>query len=63
MILVNNYIGIYDESNIELHCIKVPAKDYGDAHRKFIKYLENNISSVLIDNNVYIIESWLLKTI
>ena len=60
---MNIYIGIYDESNIELHCIKVPAKDYGDAYKKFIKYLKDNISSVLIEDNVYIIESWLLKTI
>ena len=60
---MNIYIGIYDESNIELHCIKVPAKDYGDAYKKFIKYLKDNISSVLIEDNVYIIESWLLKSI
>jgi len=60
---MNIYIGIYDESNMELHCIKVPAKDYGDAHRKFIKYLENNINSVLIEDNVYIIESWRLESI
>jgi len=60
---VNIYIGIYDESNIELHCMKVPAKDYGDAHKKFIKYLKDNINSVLIEDNVYIIESWRLGSI
>ena len=60
---MNTYIGIYDESNIELHCVSVPAKDYFEAHRKLIKYLRNNINSVLIEDNVYIVESWLLRSI
>lgn len=60
---MNIYIGIYDESNIELHCVKIPAKDSLNAHEKFIKYLKNNINSVLFEDNVYIVESWLLKSI
>jgi len=60
---MNIYIGIYDESNIEFHCIKIPAIDYSVAYKKFIKYLKNNINSILIEDNIYIIESWLLKSI